>query len=80
MKKNEFLANEIRKDSQKNQETQAQNEYLRNQLGLVLRQKQKLNEDILQSEPREHEQVFSHEVESSSEEDPVRMARGEPQF
>jgi len=39
-----------------------------------------LNEDTLQSEPREREQAFSHEVESSSEEDPVRMARGEPQF
>ena len=38
MKKNEFLASEIWKDSQKNKETQAQNEYLRKQLGLVLRQ------------------------------------------
>jgi len=52
MKQNEFLANKIREDSQKQQEAQAQNEYLRKQLGSVLKQKQKLNEDTLQSEPR----------------------------
>jgi len=39
MKQNEFLASKIREDSQKNQETQAQNEYLRKQLGSVLKQK-----------------------------------------
>jgi len=53
---------------------------LRKQLGSVLKQKWKLNEDTLQSEPREREQVISHEVESSSDEEPVRMARGEPRF
>jgi len=36
MKQNELLASKIREDSQKNQETQAQNEYLRKQLGLVM--------------------------------------------
>jgi len=80
MKQNEFLANKIREDSQKQQEAQAQNEYLRKQLGSVLKKKQKLNEDTLQSEPRMREQVFSHEVESSSEEEPFNMARGEPRF
>jgi len=75
MKQNEFLASKIREDSQRHQEAQAQNEYLRKQLGSVLKQKQKLNEDTLQSEPRVREQVFSHEVESSSEEEPIRMAR-----
>jgi len=49
-------------------------------LGSVLQQKKKLNEDALQSEPRGCEQVFSHEVDSSSEEEPTRMIRGEPQF
>ena len=80
MKQNEFLASKIRVDSQRNQEAQAQNEYMRKQLGLVLKKKQKLNEDTLHSEPRTHEQVFSHEVDSSSEEEPTRMVRGEPQF
>jgi len=80
MKQNEFLASKVREDSQKNQETQVQNEYLRKQSGSVLKQKQKLNEDTLQSEPRGREQVFSHEVESSSEEEPTRMVRGEPRF
>jgi len=45
-----------------------------------LKQKQKLKEDTLQSIPKEREQVFGHEVESSSEEEPIRMARGEPRF
>ena len=47
MKKNEFLAIKIREDSQRNQEAQAQNEYLRKQLGSFLKQKQKLHEDTL---------------------------------
>jgi len=45
-----------------------------------LKQKQKLNEDTLQSKPRVRKQVFSHEVESSSEEEPIKMASGEPRF
>jgi len=55
MKQNEFLASKIREDSQRHQEAQVQNEYLRKQLGSVLKQKQKLNEDTLQSEPRVRE-------------------------
>ena len=47
IKQNEFLARKIQEDSQKNQETQAQNEYLRKPLGSALKQKQKLNEDTL---------------------------------
>jgi len=39
-----------------------------------------LNEDSLQSKPTDCEEVFSHEVESSSEEEPVRMDGGEPRF
>jgi len=38
MKQNEFLASKIREDSQRHQEAQAQNEYLRKQLGSVLKQ------------------------------------------
>ena len=49
-------------------------------MGSVLKQKQKLNEETLQSEPRGREQVFNHEVDSSSEEEPTRMMRGEPRF
>ena len=45
-----------------------------------LKQKQKLNEDTLQSKPRRREQVFSHDVDSSSEEEPTRMMTGEPWF
>jgi len=80
MKHNEFLAKQIQEAAQKNQETQAQNEYLGKQLGSVLKQKQKLNENTFQSKPRMHEQLFSHCVESSSEEEPTSMIREEPMF
>ena len=80
MKQNEFLASKIREDSQKNQETQAQNEYPRKQLSSILKRKQKMNEQTFQSEPRRQEQVFGHEVDSSSEDEPTRMSRAEPQM
>ena len=57
MKQNEFLASKIREDSQRNQEAQAQNEYLRKQLGSFMKRKQRMNEETLQSEPRAREQV-----------------------
>ena len=49
------------------------------QLGSFMKQKQKMNEDTLQSEPRAHEEVFSHDIDASSEEEVPRMVRGEPQ-
>ena len=39
MRQNELLVKKIQDDTQRNQETQAQNEYLRRQLGTVLKQK-----------------------------------------
>ena len=45
MKQNEFLVSKVREDSQKEQETRAQNEYLRKQLGSFLKQKQRMNEE-----------------------------------
>jgi len=75
-----LVAQKIQEDTQRNQETKAQNEFLRRQLGTVLKQKQKMNEETLQSEPRRQEQVFSHEVDSSSEDEPIRMARAEPRM
>jgi len=58
-----------------NQELQAQNEYLRKQLGIFLKQKQKACEEPIQSEPWRQEQVFSHTLDSSSEDEPLRMTR-----
>ena len=80
MKQNEFLASKIREDSQRNQEAQARNEYLKKQLGSFMKQKQRMNGETLQSEPRTRAQVHSHDVDSSSEEEMPRMARGEPRF
>ena len=37
-----------------------------------------MNEETFQSEPRREEQVFSHEVDSSGEDEPIGMARAEP--
>ena len=39
-----------------------------------------MNEEPLQSDPRRQEQVFSHNVDSSSEDEPIRMARPKPRF
>jgi len=77
-RQNEMLLKKIHEDSQYNQETKVQNEYLRKQLGEFLKQKQKINEEPLQSEPRKQEQVFSQNLDTSSEDEPLRMARPEP--
>ena len=60
-----------------NQELQAQNEFLRKQLGVFLKQEQKLNEESIYSPPRGQEQVFSHDPECSSDEEPSRRSRPE---
>ena len=49
-------------------------------MGSVLKQKQKLNEDTLQSRPRVREQVFCHEDDSSSQEESIKMTREEARF
>ena len=75
-----MLAKKIQEDTEQNQETQAQNEYLRKQLGIVLKQKQKTSEETFQYEPRRQEQVFSQEVDSSSDDEPIIMGRAEQWF
>jgi len=47
MWKKELFLKKINEDSQHNQETKAQNEYLRKQLGAFLKQNQKNNEEPL---------------------------------
>jgi len=39
-----------------------------------------MNEETFPFEPRRHEQVFSHEVDSSSKDESIRMTREEPRF
>jgi len=39
-----------------------------------------MNEEPLQSDPRRQEQVFSHNVDSSSEDEPLRMATTKPRI
>jgi len=39
-----------------------------------------MSEETFQSEPRREEQVFSLEIDSSSENEPIRMTKVEPQF
>jgi len=60
-----------------NQELKAQNEYLHKQLGTFLKQKQKLNEEPSNSASQGREQVFSHNLESSSDEEPFRRPQPE---
>jgi len=63
-----------------NQELKAQNEYLWKQLGTFLKQKQKMNEEPVYYAPRGQEQLFSHTLDSSSEEEPLRRPRSEPRI
>jgi len=39
-----------------------------------------VNEETLQSEPRRQEQLYSHDIYSSTEDEPLRMARPEPRM
>ena len=75
MKQAEFLVSKSREDSQRNQEIQAQNEYVQKQLGVFLKQKQQANEEPLQSDSKRQEQVSNHTLDSSSEDEPLRMTR-----
>jgi len=47
MKQTEFFVGKRREDSQRNQQIQAQNQYLQKQLGAYLKQKQQANEEPL---------------------------------
>jgi len=70
MRQNELLLRKISEGTQHNQETQAQNKYLRKQLGSFFKQKQQVNEEPLQSNHKRQEQVSSHTLDSSSEDEP----------
>ena len=80
MRQNEMLMKNINEDSQQNQETKAQNEYLRKQLSAFMKQKQVIHEEPLQYEPRRQERVLSHHLDSSSEDELLRMARPKPRI
>ena len=75
LKSNHDITSSNQELKSSNQELQAQNEYLRKQLGIFLKQKQQLNEASFFSPPRGQEQVFSHTLDSSSEDEPLRMTR-----
>ena len=80
IKQNEFLTRSIQEDARKEQETQAQHKYLQKQLDAYSKQKQQAREEPPQSDSEEKEQVFSHTLDSSSEDEPLRMTRQDPQF
>ena len=51
-----------------------------NRLGIYLKQKQQMCEEPIQSEPPRQEQVFSHTLDSSSEDEPLRVTRQDPRI
>ena len=51
----------------------AQNEYLQKQLDAYLKQKQQANAEPLQSDSERQEQVFSYTLDSSREDEPLRL-------
>ena len=77
LKSNHDITSSNQELKSSNQELKAQNEYLRKQLGTFLKQKQKFNEEPSHSASQRREQVFSHNFESSSEEEPLRRPRQE---
>ena len=77
LKNNHEITSSNQELKSSNQELKAQNEYLRKQLGTFLKQKQKLNEEPSYSAPHNQEQAFSHNLESSSDEEPKRRPRPE---
>ena len=80
MKQNEFLTRKIQEDARRDQETQAQNKYLQKQLDAYSKQQQQASEESIHSRSQRQEQVFSHTLDSSSEDEPLRMTRQDSQF
>jgi len=77
LKSNHEITSSNQELKSSNQELKTQNEYLCKQLGTFLKQKQKLNEEPPYSAPQSREQAFSHNLESSSDEEPMRRPRPE---
>jgi len=75
LKNNHEITSSNQELKSSNQELQAQNEYLRKQLRIFLKQKQKACEEPIQSQPWSQEQVFSHTLDSSSEDEPLGITR-----
>jgi len=80
LKSNHKITSSNQELKSSNQGLKAQNEYLRKQLGTFLKQKQKMNEEPIYSNPRRQEQVFSYTLDSSSDEEPLRMPELEPRM
>ena len=78
LKRNHEITSSNQELKSSNQELRAQNEYLRKQLGIFIKQKQKMNEEPTYSDPRQQEQGFRHTLDSSSDEEPWRRPRLEP--
>jgi len=74
LKNNHEITSSNQELKSSNQELKAQNEYLHKQLGSFLKQKQKLNEEPSHSASQGREKVFSHNLESLSDEEPFQEA------
>ena len=66
--------------AQREQETKAQIEYLWKQLGVYLKQNQQANEEPPISDSKRQELLFSHILDSSSEDERIRMKRSHPRI
>jgi len=64
--------------ARRDQETKAQNGYLQKWLSAYLNQTQQANEEPLQSDFKRQECVFSHHLDSSNDDEQLRVARSEP--
>jgi len=80
MKQNEILMKTLSEEAKHDQETKAQNKYLQKQLGAYLKQMQQANDEPLQFDSKRQEHVFSYHLDSSSDDEPLRMAGLKPRI
>ena len=70
----------LNEEAQHEQETKAQIECLWKQLGVYLKQNQQANEEPPISDSKRQELLFSHILDSSSEDERIRMKRSHPRI
>ena len=78
MRHHEILLKALNEEAQHEQETKAQIEYLCKQLVVYLKQNQQATEEPPQSDSKRQEKLFSHTLDSFSEDEPLRMTRPDP--
>ena len=76
----EILMKSLSENAQHEQETKAQIECLRKQLGVYLKQNQQANEEPPKFDSKRQEPLFNYTLDSSCDDEHLRMTRPNPQI